>query len=329
MKSTRYYDCIASRKRIIFILVHKGYEILPTVFWTGKLSPLVKFIVNFSNVLAWITGNARNTPAMKQRTKEGYESACTDHVKRYDDHGLEHYTKIANKLLEEADLQGKEVVDIGCGTGILSLHVLEKGAVKVVCGDFSKFMLDQCQTKVKSQDYDGALVDFSQLDAEYLPFNDNSFGAIVSGMMLGLVPGQKETVIEMARVLRSGGILAFSIHGPDHYCEAIDATIRASTKRFIFGYRIEFWPRKEKEIRHMLSKAGLINIQIRRLTWQDDFMTGEKAYDFFASTSASWWYSKFPRDKIAEDSQKIRDYFERKNITKITQDVILAYAKKP
>lgn len=302
---------------------------MPTVFWTGKLSPFVKFIVNISNVLAWITGNARDTPAMKQRTKLGYESACTDHVARYDDQGLEHYTKIANKLLEEVDLQGKEVVDVGCGTGILTLRVLKQGASKVICGDFSKFMLDQCQTKVKGQNHNEALVDFSQFDAEYLPFDNNSFDTVVSGMMLGLVPGQKKTVIEMTRVLRPGGTLAFSIHGPNHYWEANDATFRASTKRFVFGYRIEFWPRNENEIRHILSKAGLMDIQIRRLTWQDDFVTGDKAYDFFATTTASWWYSKFPRDKIAEDSQKIRDYFDRKNITKITQDVILAYGKKP
>lgn len=285
--------------------------------------------MNISNALAWITGNAKNTSAMKQRIKLGYESACTDHVTRYDDQGLEHYTKVANKLLEEVDLQGKEVVDVGCGTGILSLRVLEQGASKVVCGDFSKFMLDQCQTKVKGLDYNGALIDFTQFDAEYLPFDDNSLDAVVSGMMLGLVPGQKKTVNEMTRVLRQSGTLAFSIHGPNHYWEANDATIRASNKRFVFGYRIEFWPRKEKDIRHMLSKAGLIDIQIRRFTWQDDFITGDKAYDFFASTSASWWYSKFPRDKIAEDSQKIRDYFDRKKITKITHDVILAYGKKP
>jgi ubiquinone/menaquinone biosynthesis C-methylase UbiE len=285
-------------------------------------------MVNISNVLAWITGNARNTSAMKQRIKLGYESACTDHVTMYDDQGLKHYTKVANKLLEEVDLQGKEVVDVGCGTGILSLRVLEQGAAKVVCGDFSKFMLDQCQTKVKSQGNNRALVDFSQLDAENLPYYDNSLDVVVSGMMLGLVPNQKKTVIEMIRVLRHGGTLAFSIHGPKHYWEANDATIRASNKRFVFGYRIEFWPRKEKYIQNILSKAGLIDIQIRRFTWQDDFMTGSKAYDFFASTTALWWYSKFPRDKIAEDSQNIRDYFDRKNITKITQDIILAYGKK-
>jgi len=42
---------------------------MPPIFWTGKLSPMMKFVVNFSNAVAWVTGNARNAAAMKQRTK--------------------------------------------------------------------------------------------------------------------------------------------------------------------------------------------------------------------------------------------------------------------
>ena len=53
---------------------------MPTLFWTGTLPQAVKLMVNFSNLLAWITGNARDTIAMKQRVKKGYEGVCTDHV---------------------------------------------------------------------------------------------------------------------------------------------------------------------------------------------------------------------------------------------------------
>lgn len=310
-------------------LGRKGVKIMPTVFWTGKLSLSMKLMVNISNALAWISGNARDTAAMKQRMKLGYEGACTEHVTRYDDLGLEHYTKIARELLKRVDLRGKEVLDVGCGTGILSFLALEQGAVKVVGGDLSEYMLDQCRTKATAQGYSANRVDFRQLDAESLPFDDNSFDAVVSGMVLGLVPDQKKTVTEMARGLRPGGTLALSTHGQDHYMEANDAAFRAISKRYVLGYRIEFWPRKETEIRHMLAQAGLVDVRTCRLTWQHGFETGGKAYDFFVATSASWWYAKFPPDKIAEDSQKTRDYFERKGVTHITGDVILAYGRKP
>ena len=79
----------------------------------------------------------------------------------------------------------------------------------------------------------------------------------------------------------------------------------------------------------MFSKAGLKNISIQRLNWKEHFNDGGEAYDFFASTSSAWWYSRIPSDKVESISQKVRAAFEQKRITEITTDVILAYGCKP
>ena len=173
---------------------------MPSVFWTGKLSPDMKLIVNFSNVLAWITGNARDIAAMKQRMKLGYEGAFSDHVTRYDDVGLEHYTKIAIELLKGVKVDDKDVIDIGCGTGILSLLALKDGATRVCCGDSSEYMLDQCRQKMTAEGYTGGRVDFRQIDAESLSVEDNRYDAAISSMVLGLVPNQQKMVNEMTRI---------------------------------------------------------------------------------------------------------------------------------
>lgn len=68
---------------------------MPSLFWTGELSPVVKLLVNLSCLAAWVTGNARDMVAMKQRMRLGYEGTCTDHVTRYDTLGLNHFARIA------------------------------------------------------------------------------------------------------------------------------------------------------------------------------------------------------------------------------------------
>jgi hypothetical protein len=76
-------------------LDHKGDRIMPTVLWTGKLSLPMKLMINTNNILAWLTGNARDATAMKQRIRQSYEGVFSDHVAGYDELGSEFQTKAA------------------------------------------------------------------------------------------------------------------------------------------------------------------------------------------------------------------------------------------
>jgi ubiquinone/menaquinone biosynthesis C-methylase UbiE len=242
---------------------------------------------------------------------------------------LELQTKAAKLQLEGVDLKQKEVLDVGCGTGALSLLALERGAAKVVCGDISGYMLEQCNTNAAAKGFGADRIDFRQLDAESLPFEDGGFDVVLTGMTLGLLPNQEKAVAEMVRVARPGGEVSVGAHGPEHYWEAIDACFRVISKRHVLGYRLEFWPRKETEVRRMFARAGLVDIRTRRVLWRNSFETGGEAYDFFGAISASFWYAKLPPDVRTKDSQQARSYFDRKGVTRITDDIILAYGRKP
>jgi ubiquinone/menaquinone biosynthesis C-methylase UbiE len=302
---------------------------VPPVFWTGKLSLPMMLMVNANNILAWLTGNARNMAAMKRRIRQGYDGSFSEHVNRYDELGAEFQMKAAAAQLEGVDLKGKTVLDVGCGTGIISLLALQKGASKVVCGDISDYMLEVAQTNAGRQGYGPQRIDFRQLDAESLPFEDGSFDFVMTGMTMGLLPDQKKAVNEMVRVLRPGCLLSIGAHGPEHYWEACDASFRVISKRYVLGYRLEFWPQTEEEIRQLLVETGLNDIETSRLTWRNTFKTGGEAYDFFAAITSNWWYAEIPPTKRHKETTRTRAYFERKGIVKITDDIIIAYGRKP
>ena len=297
---------------------------MPTLFWTGKISLPLKLLVNMGCTIAWITGNARDSDAVKERMKNGYDGKYSNYIKKYDELASFHYEKISNRLIQKIECKGKEVIDVGCGTGILSFAALEKGASKICCVDMSKLMLEKCRQKSISMGYTDALISFYEADAEKLPFNDSTFDVVLLNMVLGMIPNQQKTITELARIVRPGGTIALSAHGPAHNMEAIEAGVRSMNKRYFFSHRFEFWPRDEKAIRTFLMKADLENIEIRRLTWIDEFESGAEGFDFFASTSGLWWYHRLPPGIRDKETEKTRKYFLDKKITKITSDVVFA-----
>ena len=286
-------------------------------------------MVNANGIVAWLTGNASNTAAMKNRIRQGYDGTFSNHVTRYDELGAKLQTKAATAQLEGVNLKGKVVLDVGCGTGIMSLLALREGAAKLACGDISNYMLEVARSKAVREGYESARISFWQLDAESLPFEDSTFDLTLTGMTLGPIPEAENAVSEMVRVVRPGGLVSIGAHGPEHYWEACEASFKAINKRYVLGYRLEFWPRKEEEVRRLLAEAGLENIRTRRLTWRNPFKTGGDAYDFFSAISSTWWYAKVPPDKRDEETRRMRDYFERHRVTTITDDIIVAYGRKP
>jgi len=300
---------------------------MPKIFWTGKLSFTMMLVVNANNILAWIIGDIRDTAAMKDRVKQGYEGSVSDHVGGYDELGMDFQVKAASAQLAGVDLQGKEVLDVGGGTGIISMQALEKGAAKVVCGDISSFMLEMAKAKAISRGYTDRM-EFRRLDAESLPFADCSFDLVMSGMTFGILPNAEKALKEMVRVLRPGGFLSLSAHGPEHYWEPCDASFRCINKRYVLGYRLEYWPRSEENVRQLLLRAGLKDIKIKRCKWRNTFRNGGEAYDFFTAITSSWWFAKVPPSKREKEHKRMKNYFDKKNVNTITDDVVIAYARK-
>lgn len=97
-----------------------------------------------------------------------------------------------------------EVLDVGCGAGALSEALLARGASAVVGLDPSAAYVEYAASRVRGK----GTASFQVGNAMNLPFPDNRFGAVVSGLVLNFVPDAARAVHEMRRVARPDAVVA-------------------------------------------------------------------------------------------------------------------------
>jgi ubiquinone/menaquinone biosynthesis C-methylase UbiE len=119
------------------------------------------------------------------------------------------------RLIEQARPRpGQRILDLGCGTGTLTLMVgqLEPNA-EVVGLDADPQMLRQAEAKAQSA---GLSPRFDEGRSDALPYADESFDRVLATLLFHhLTDDVKETTIaEVARVLRPGGELHVADWGP-------------------------------------------------------------------------------------------------------------------
>jgi SAM-dependent methyltransferase len=95
-------------------------------------------------------------------------------------------------------------LDVGAGTGALSESILASASPKSVRGIDAS---DQFVAFLRGRVVDPRIT-FQVEDAQSLPEKDNSYEAVVSGLVLNFLPDPRLAVREMARVTRLGGVVA-------------------------------------------------------------------------------------------------------------------------
>ncbi len=119
---------------------------------------------------------------------------------------LEPYQSLLGQfVIDLGNIQGKEVLDVGVGTGNLAVLLNKKGA-SITGLDFSKEGLDFFKKKVP----DGKVV-FHNL-RETLPFKDSYFDYIVSNNTIYTLPKENHLRVlrELFRVMKPGGKIIIS-----------------------------------------------------------------------------------------------------------------------
>ncbi|HKE43222.1 MAG TPA: methyltransferase domain-containing protein [Steroidobacteraceae bacterium] len=184
------------------------------------------------------------------------------------------------KLLDSARLKsGQRVVDIACGTGLVTrgaaLAVGPSGHVVGV--DISEQMIETARLRAAAQGFSNVI--FARMGAENLALPDASFDVALCALGLMYVPDPLLAIREMQRVVRPGGRVVFAVWGERAKCgwspvfPIVEAQVQSDVCPLFFQLG------QQDNLARLCVEAQLGNIEQHRIQTTLDYADIEEACD--------------------------------------------------
>jgi ubiquinone/menaquinone biosynthesis C-methylase UbiE len=156
------------------------------------------------------------------------------------------------------DVEGRRVLDAGCGSGPLAAALRAKGAI-VTGFDASPAMIELARQRL-GEDADLRVADLGQA----LPFPDGAFDDAVVSLVLHYLRDWTAPLAELRRVLKPGGRLLLSVNHPTvykvFYPEADYFAVTRISEEYTLsdGQRMEltYWHRPLHAMTDAFTRAG-------------------------------------------------------------------------
>jgi len=133
------------------------------------------------------------------KVKDTYEKWWTETVTNLTEYGK--YER--DRVLDEFFIKSGKILDVGCGDGSVMLHLKKKG-YEVHGIDFSPSAIKKARNR--------GLKNLHELDIEKekLPYKKDTFDYVFWGDVIEHLFNPEDVLIEIKRVLKSGGLLVVS-----------------------------------------------------------------------------------------------------------------------
>ena len=117
--------------------------------------------------------------------------------------------------------ENAKILELGCGPGYLWKENLSRipAGWSITLSDLSSGMLDAAWRNLVVA---GRAFQFKEIDAQSIPFEDETFDAVIANHMLYHVPDRPKAIAEIKRVLKPGGRAFAATVGETHMKEMME-----------------------------------------------------------------------------------------------------------
>ena len=169
-------------------------------------------------------------------------------------------------------------LEIAAGTGRVTRHIRERlpASAKLIASDISEEMLSEAKKKLSH-----LAVDWQMIDAQQLPFGDNSIDLVVCCFGYMFVPDKPKAFAEAYRVLKPGGLFLITTWDKLENNGA-SYTSRTIAEKYMGGplpvsYNTAVSMHDEAVIRSLLENAGFSTIVIEKVGQSSVCATAKEA----------------------------------------------------
>ena len=264
----------------------------------------------------------------KKKAAATYNAAAD----RYDHPANTFWERYGRRTVERLGLApGARVLDVCCGSGASAIPAAEivgpEGSVIGV--DLAANLLELARNKAKQRGLEN--IEFQSGDMTRLPFDENSFDAVVCVFGIFFVPDMEGALRELKRVARTGGVVAVTTWGPRFFEPATSAfwnSVRNVRPDLYKGFNP--WDRISdvEGLRALFVEAGLADPKVEA---EADSQPVDSPDDWWAMIMGSG-YRGTVEQLSPVDQERVRtenfDFIRRESLRSLESNVIYGSATK-